>query len=97
MYYNEQAYAWNGRGWPFQNSVVYKAYSNYLRNYKNQITAQDKETLYEQIMKLTRLHGYAHPNIGEWYIPSDGEQFGGQNDYFHSTYPDIIIAESHWI
>ena len=92
-YYNEQAYAWNGRGWPFQNSVVYKAYSNYLRNYKNQITAQDKETLYEQIMKLTRLHGYAHPNIGEWYIPSDGEQFGGQNDYFHSTYPDIIIAD----
>ncbi|WON94191.1 MGH1-like glycoside hydrolase domain-containing protein [Sphingobacterium sp. UGAL515B_05] len=92
-YYNEQAYAWNGRGWPFQNSVVYKAYSNYLRNYKNQITAQDKETLYEQIMKLTRLHDYAHPNIGEWYIPSEGGQFGGQQDYFHSTYPDMIIAD----
>ncbi|WP_312334468.1 MGH1-like glycoside hydrolase domain-containing protein [Sphingobacterium sp.] len=92
-YYNEQAYAWNGRGWPFQNSVVYKAYGNYLRNYKNQITAQDKETLYEQLMKLTRLHGYAHPNIGEWYIPSDGQEFGGQNDYFHSTYPDMIIAD----
>lgn len=92
-YYNEQAYAWNGRGWPFQNSVVYKAYGNYLRNYKNEITAQDKENLYNQILKLTRLHGYDQPNIGEWYIPSDGVEFGGQKDYFHSTYPDIIIED----
>ncbi|TDS12292.1 MGH1-like glycoside hydrolase domain-containing protein [Sphingobacterium paludis] len=92
-YYNEQAYAWNGRGWPFQNSVVYKAYANYLRNYKKEITDADRSLLYRQIEKLTQLHNPAEPNIGEWYIPSDGQTFGGEQDYFHSTYPDIIIED----
>jgi hypothetical protein len=34
-FFNEMSYGWNGRGWPFQNSVVYKAYANFLRNYKD--------------------------------------------------------------
>ena len=25
-YFNEMSYGWNGRGWPFQNSVVYKSF-----------------------------------------------------------------------
>lgn len=91
-YYNEQAYAWNGRGWPFQNSVVYKGYANYLRNYKEQITTADRELLYDYINKLAVMHGDL-PNIGEWYIPSNGKEFGGQKDYFHSTFPDIIIED----
>lgn len=91
-YYDEQAYAWNGRGWPFQNSVVYKAYANYLRNYKEEITLSDKELLYDNIEKLVNMHGEER-NIGEWYIPSDGEEFGGVKDYFHSTFPDIIIED----
>lgn len=92
-YYNEQAYAWNGRGWPFQNSVVYKAYANYLRNYKEEITADDRSLLYDYIQKLTAMHDIDQPNIGEWYIPSNGKTFGGEQDYFHSTYPDIIIED----
>ncbi len=92
-YYNEQAYAWNGRGWPFQNSVVYKAFANYLRNYKNDITDADRALLYKHISQLTTLHHPAKPNIGEWYIPSDGEYIGGEQDYFHSTYPDIVIED----
>jgi hypothetical protein len=92
-YYNEQAYAWNGRGWPFENSVVSKAYANYLRNYKKTSTAGDRNLLYDHIKKLTRLHGTDQLNIGEWYIPSDGKTFGGESDYFHSTYPDIIIED----
>lgn len=92
-YYNEQAYAWNGRGWPFQNSVVYKAFANYLRNYKEKITEADRQLLYHHISQLTTLHDPAKPNIGEWYIPSDGERIGGEQDYFHSTYPDIVIED----
>ena len=94
-YYNEQAYAWNGRGWPFQNSVVYKGYANYLRNYKTSKKAseEDKALLLDHIEKLTALHGDKEKNIGEWYIPSNGEHFGGVQDYFHSTYPDIIIND----
>ncbi|MCL7987254.1 hypothetical protein M8998_04785 [Sphingobacterium sp. lm-10] len=92
-YYNEQAYAWNGRGWPFQNSVVYKAYANYLRDYKSDIIEKDRQLLYKHISELTALHNPAKPNIGEWYIPSDGQEFGGEQDYFHSTYPDIIIED----
>lgn len=92
-YYNEQAYAWNGRGWPFQNSVVYKAYANYLRDYKEQVTHADRSLLYDYIEKLAVMHDFAEPNIGEWYIPSDGERFGGEKDYFHSTFPDIIIQD----
>ncbi|WP_380936695.1 MGH1-like glycoside hydrolase domain-containing protein [Sphingobacterium bambusae] len=92
-YYNEQTYAWNGRGWPFQNSVVYKAYANYLRHYKQDISDADRRILYDHIRKLTALHNPAQPNIGEWYIPSDGKTFGGEQDYFHSTFPDIIIED----
>lgn len=91
-YYNEQAYAWNGRGWPFENSIVYKGYANYLRNYKKSSTLPEKELLYEYIHKLAQMHGN-EPNIGEWYIPSTGKTFGGESDYFHSTFPDIIIED----
>lgn len=92
-YYNEQAYAWNGRGWPFQNSVVYKGFANYLRNYKKDITSADKELLYDYVEKLAKMHGNDQLNIGEWYIPGDGKAFGGEQDYFHSTFPDVIIAD----
>ncbi|GGH27145.1 hypothetical protein GCM10011418_36910 [Sphingobacterium alkalisoli] len=92
-YYNEQAYAWNGRGWPFQNSIVYKAYANYLRQYKKDVLETDRELLYDYIQKLAHMHGTTQLNIGEWYIPSNGETFGGEQDYFHSTFPDIIIED----
>lgn len=92
-YYNEQAYAWNGRGWPYENSVVYKGYANYLRDYKKTATPAEKQLLYDYIQKLAAMHGSKTPNIGEWYIPSDGETFGGEKDYFHSSFPDIIIED----
>ncbi len=92
-YYNERAYAWNGRGWPFENSVVYKGYANYLRNYKKSATTDEKTLLYDYIHKLALMHGSEELNIGEWYIPSDGKTFGGESDYFHSTFPDIIIED----
>ncbi|GAB3927131.1 MGH1-like glycoside hydrolase domain-containing protein [Mucilaginibacter myungsuensis] len=92
-YYNERAYAWNGRGWPFENSVVFKGYANYLRNYKKTSTLAEKQLLYDYIQKLANLHGQKELNIGEWYIPSDGKTFGGEQDYFHSTFPDIIIED----
>ncbi|MFS4454962.1 MGH1-like glycoside hydrolase domain-containing protein [Maribacter sp. 2304DJ31-5] len=92
-YYDEQAYAWNGRGWPFQNSIVNKAYANYLKNYKDDdVTKADKELLYDYVQKLVDMHGEKR-NIGEWYIPSNGEQFGGVQDYFHSTFPDMLIED----
>jgi len=92
-YYNEQAYAWNGRGWPYENSVVYKGYANYLRDYKKSATEAEKQLLYDYIEKLALMHGAKTPNIGEWYIPSDGATFGGEKDYFHSSFPDIIIED----
>ena len=91
-FYNEKAYAWNGRGWPFLNSVVYKAYANYLRNYKAALTGQDKDLFYDLFKKLVDTHG-EKPNIGEWYIPSENGTFGGEKDYFHSTFPDIVIED----
>ncbi len=39
------------------------------------------------------MHGTGQLNIGEWYIPSNGKTFGGESDYFHSTFPDIIIED----
>ncbi|WP_420155810.1 MGH1-like glycoside hydrolase domain-containing protein [Siphonobacter sp.] len=92
-YYNEQAYAWNGRGWPFENSVVYKGYANYLRSYQGNSSSAQKQLLYDYIEKLARMHGTKELNIGEWYIPSNGKTFGGESDYFHSTFPDIIIED----
>lgn len=90
--YDEQAYAWNGRGWPFQNSVVNKAYANYLKKYVKKPSNKQKEVLFDLISKLVTLHG-KEKNIGEWYIPSNGKEFGGVRDYFHSTFPDMVIED----
>ncbi len=72
-YFNEMTYGWNGRGWPFQNSVAYKAYGNYLRNYKgmSKATAEERDLLYSHIRKYVDLHGRRR-SIGEWYLPRTG-------------------------
>ena len=90
--YNEQAYAWNGRGWPFQNSIVNKGYANYLKHYRDEASPAERAQLYDLVEKLVTLHGQER-NIGEWYIPSNGDQFGGVKDYFHSTFPDMLIED----
>jgi hypothetical protein len=90
--YNEHAYAWNGRGWPFQNSMVNKAYANYLKNYKKKVTGSDREILYRLIDQLVKLHG-EEKNIGEYYLPSNSTSMGGVKDYFHSTFPDMLIED----
>ncbi|MEO0413878.1 MAG: tetratricopeptide repeat protein, partial [Verrucomicrobiota bacterium] len=112
-FFNEMSYGWNGRGWPFQNSVVYKAFANYLRNYKadrSEITDKDRELLYHHMTQYVELHGRRR-TIGEWYLPrtggyrmpgggdvvqSDpamGKGFGDVQDYFHSTFPDMLIED----
>jgi arylsulfatase A-like enzyme len=112
-FFNEMSYGWNGRGWPFQNSVVYKAYANYLRNYKTErggITESDRALLFDHIRQYVELHGRRR-SIGEWYLPRTGgyrmpgggevvqslpamgKGFGDVQDYFHSTFPDMLIAD----
>ncbi len=112
-FFNEMSYGWNGRGWPFQNSVVYKAYANYLRNYKSsrsEITQADRELLYHHMTQYVELHGQRR-TIGEWYLPRSGgyrmpgggdvsqsdpamgKGFGDVQDYFHSTFPDMLIED----
>lgn len=112
-FFNEMSYGWNGRGWPFQNSVVYKAYANYLRNYKGQrgkITKEDRKLLYYHMRQYVELHGQRR-TIGEWYLPRTGgyrmpgggeviqslpemgKGFGDVQDYFHSTFPDMLIED----
>ena len=91
-YYNEQAYAWNGRGWPFLNSIVNKAYANYLTNQKDTITNKDRNLLYNLINQLVTLHSNPR-NIGEYYIPSNGTTIGGVGDYNHSSFADMIIED----
>ena len=112
-FFNEMSYGWNGRGWPFQNSIVYKAYANYLRNYKGrrgEITKADRELLYYHMGQYVELHGRRR-TIGEWYLPRTGgyrmpgggdvvqslpamgKGFGDVQDYFHSTFPDMLIED----
>lgn len=112
-FFNETSYGWNGRGWPFQNSVVYKAYANYLRNYKatrGGISDEDRQLLYDHMTQYVQLHGRRR-TIGEWYLPRTGgyrmpgggdvvqnrpamgKGFGDVQDYFHSTFPDMLIED----
>jgi hypothetical protein len=88
-YYNEEAYAWNGRGWPFQNAMVLKALANHLRSYNG----EGRKTFLKLVKQLVQLHGDSELNIGEWYIPSRGPSFGGEKDYFHSSFPDMVIED----
>jgi len=92
--YDEDNYAWNGRGWLFQNSVCYKAYANYLRNRDANAEAQaaGRDLLYKHIDQYVTLHGKAR-NIREHYLPSRSNRMGGCSDYFHSTFPDTLIAD----
>jgi hypothetical protein len=112
-FFNEMSYGWNGRGWPFQNSVVYKAFANYLRNYKasrDTISNEDRQLLYDHMTQYVELHGRRR-TIGEWYLPRTGgyrmpgggdvvqsrpamgKGFGDVQDYFHSTFPDMLIED----
>ena len=112
-FFNEMSYGWNGRGWPFQNSIVYKAYANYLRNYKatrGEISDADRQLLYDHMTQYVELHGRRR-TIGEWYLPRTGgyrmpgggdvvqshpamgKGFGDVQDYFHSTFPDMLIED----
>ena len=112
-FFNEMSYGWNGRGWPFQNSVVYKAFANYLRNYKDSrgdISEEDRKLLYHHMRQYVELHGRRR-TIGEWYLPRTGgyrmpgggdvvqsspamgKGFGDVQDYFHSTFPDMLIED----
>jgi arylsulfatase A-like enzyme len=112
-FFNEMSYGWNGRGWPFQNSVVYKAYANFLRNYKktrSDINDADRQLLYHHMNQYVELHGRRR-SIGEWYMPRTGgysmpgggdvvqskpamgKAFGAVQDYFHSTFPDMLIED----
>ena len=112
-FFNEMSYGWNGRGWPFQNSVVYKAYANFLRNYKatrGEISEADRQLLYDHMTQYVELHGRRR-TIGEWYLPRTGgyrmpgggdvvqshpamgKGFGDVQDYFHSTFPDMLIED----
>ena len=112
-FFNEMSYGWNGRGWPFQNSIVYKAYANFLRNYKakrGKISKEDRQLLYEHMTRYVELHGRRR-TIGEWYLPRTGgyrmpgggdvvqsrpamgKGFGDVQDYFHSTFPDMLIED----
>jgi hypothetical protein len=112
-YFNEMSYGWNGRGWPFQNSVVYKAYANYLKNYKSSrssITDNERQLLYHHMNQYVELHGRRR-SIGEFYLPinggysmpgggavvkskpEQGKGFGAVQDYFHSTFPDMLIED----
>ena len=107
------SYGWNGRGWPFQNSVVYKAYANFLKDYKatrSEITDEDRQLLYAHMKQYVELHGRRR-TIGEWYLPrhggyrmpgggpvvqskpAQGKGFGDVQDYFHSTFPDMLIED----
>ena len=73
-FFNEMSYGWNGRGWPFQNSVVYKAYAKYLRDYKatrSAISEEDRQLLYDHVTQYVELHGRRR-SIGEWYLPRTG-------------------------
>ena len=73
-FFNEMSYGWNGRGWPFQNSVVYKAYAKYLRDYKatrSTISEKDRQLLYDHVTQYVELHGRRR-SIGEWYLPRTG-------------------------
>lgn len=112
-FFNEMSYGWNGRGWPFQNSVVYKAFANYLRHYKasrGEISDEDRQLLYDHMTQYVELHGRRR-SIGEWYLPRTGgyrmpgggdvdqsrpamgKSFGDVQDYFHSTFPDMLIED----
>ena len=63
-----------------------------MKNYKAEVTDADRGLFYELMNKLVDMHGEQR-NIGEWYIPSNGEEFGGVKDYFHSTFPDMLIED----
>ena len=69
-FFNEMSYGWNGRGWPFQNSVVYKAYAKYLRDYKatrRTISEEDRQLLYDHVTQYVELHGRRRSN---WRVVS---------------------------
>lgn len=84
---------WNGPTWPHANSLVANAIANALRDYATNRHATP-ERYWDFFERWTRLHFESgeldRPNIQEYYHGETGVGWGC-DDYFHSTWCDLVI------
>lgn len=88
---------WNGPTWPFTNSTVLMSLANAVRCVPDQDSKASLQKLFADLltrytMMCFRDGNLADPIIYEHYNPETGEPISQEEDYFHSTWIDLIVS-----
>jgi len=88
---------WNGPTWPFTNSTVLMGLANAVRRTPHQNSRALLQKLFADLltrytMMCFRDGNLADPIIYEHYNPETGKPISQEEDYFHSTWIDLIVS-----
>lgn len=84
---------WNGPTWPFSNVLVAEALANAIRVYRvPQVTRAKYFDFLQRYVRAQYEGGdFTKPLVGEVYHSETGAWKTPTEDYFHSTYADLLI------
>lgn len=84
---------WNGPTWPFSNVLVAEALANAIRIYRiPQVTRAKYFDFLQRYVRAQYENGdFTKPLVGEVYHSETGAWKTETEDYFHSTYADLLI------
>ena len=83
---------WNGPTWPFTNSTVLMSVAQVSRRLDHRFDALFADLL-EKYTKLMFLDGdFQRPDVVEHYNPETGASISQEEDYFHSSWIDLIVT-----
>ena len=93
---NQSCCWWSGQSWPYATAQTLKGMANLLQNYQQSVVNRD------DYYKLLRTYSLTHRKNGKPYIAEAANPFTGSwegydmydrsEDYFHSSYNDLIIS-----
>ncbi len=82
---------WNGPAWPMANSLLVDAQATFAKTQAPRLAAGAFSSLLETTRLILHGSSFAAPSIVEHYNPETGAAISGEEDYFHSTFVDLVI------
>jgi hypothetical protein len=83
---------WNGPTWPFTNSTVLMGLANATRIADHGLDGTWNELFRNYTRLQFRGHDIEFPMVVEHYNPLTGEEISQEEDYFHSSWIDLVVT-----
>lgn len=85
---------WNGPSWPMANSLVVDALATYSKRMGHRFDREAFDALEKTTQLLFHASSWEAPTVVEHYNPETGEAISGEEDYFHSTFIDLVVRKA---